>query len=151
MMSTEPTTTTRGAAEALGIGDRQVRRLIKAKRLDVTGSGQGRRITWESIERYREEVRKADISPDMSLRMSASSVQDRTMEKLIRTIPPLSQPRSAARRLGIATAVLEDLLRTGQAPSIVIGAERFVPRHWLVDVLAQANGFGAMTPRKAGR
>src|SRR2546429_3172889 len=118
--------TTRGACDLLGIGPRQVRRLLKAKRLDTVGLGQARRITRESIEQYRAE-RNVDITPDMSFPMSASLTEhEKIMKQILKTLPALSPPRAAARRLGIPEAEFSRLLATGGVPSIALGTSRFI-------------------------
>ena len=136
-----PEATTRRAADSLGCSERHVRRLIHENRLATTGKGQARRITWASIEEYRGK-RNVDIYQDMSLRGNGDLAQDQIiMQKLIQSLPALSRPRSAARRLGVAPAEFNKLLDAGHVPCVHIGPSRFVGRRWLAETLAKANGF----------
>ncbi len=65
-------TTTRRTAEALEISERHVRRLLKSGQLQAAGSGNNRRITFESIEHY-SSTRNMDIQVDMSFLCPPSS------------------------------------------------------------------------------
>src|SRR4051812_20638868 len=121
----EPTATASRAADLLAISDRQVGRLVAAGRLKSVGKDEDRRILVSSIEQYQAERRnQPDIQPDMSFSTSVDSEQDRLMQKLIRTLPPLSAPARAARRLGISAGELEGLLNAGHVPVIAIGPNR---------------------------
>jgi hypothetical protein len=72
--------------------------------------------------------------------MSATPMQDERVSELIRSLPPLSAPMAAARRLGVSAKQLDQALRSGAVPSVQIGATRFVTRAWLAEMLAQADG-----------
>ena len=62
------------------------------------------------------------------------------MERM-KSLPPLSEPKRAARELGIAPVDFNRLIAAGHVPTIDIGPIRFVGRRWLAETLERANGF----------
>jgi excisionase family DNA binding protein len=132
-------TTTKGAATALRCSERTIRRLIKSGVLETVGEGHGRLITRESIERHIDE-RNLDIEADNPLNVSACPPQTFTMEKLLRSLAPLTLPDAAARKLGVPADEFGTLMQNGSIPAIVIGQRRYVPRRWLAGMLMQADG-----------
>jgi Helix-turn-helix domain len=147
MNQVEPETLSyRHCAERMGRSVRQVQRLVKAGRLKATGEGQKRRIALGSIEELlAEEREKYSVTlTDMSSTMSPVPGYGEVVQRLIKSLPPLNAPRSVSRRLGISLSEVEALLRTGDMPCIRLGSSVFVPRKFLVDLLARADGFGGL-------
>jgi excisionase family DNA binding protein len=133
------TFTTLQAALKLGFTQRHVKRLVKKRELRTTGKGNRRRITGASIERYAAK-KKWDQRGDLSLCKAEDPGKNKNVAAMIRALPPLSAPRSAARRLGIPEGDLQKLVRTGDVPVITIGRRQFIPRGWLSQVLLAADG-----------
>jgi excisionase family DNA binding protein len=133
--------TTRGAATALGCSERQIRRLLSSGKLKAEGSGNERRITAASIDAYRAQRRFSDLSADMSSPSEADLGYRRAVQKLTKSLPALSQIGATARRLGIPEPLLRREIESRAVPSVAIGEHLMVPRFWLVEKLAQAQGF----------
>jgi excisionase family DNA binding protein len=127
------------AAARLGHSLRHVRRLVRNGVLKTEGTGNRRRITMESVRRFAER-KKWDISSDMSLLAGGNFGHDQIVQRMIRALPPLSEPRAAAKKLGVPPGEFEQLITEGSIPVIRIGARAFVPRVWLGRLLASADG-----------
>jgi excisionase family DNA binding protein len=132
--------TVRRAAAELDCGEHHIRRLIRAKRLQASGTGKARRVLAESLEKYRSESKKDGPFADMSVAMSVDQAQNRVVFRLMKSVPALSKPDSAARLLGIPRGEFNGLVRSGAVPTVTLGTERFIPAKFLCEMLGRAYG-----------
>jgi hypothetical protein len=138
---TDTLLTTRRAAERANCSERWIRKLVKKALVEARGKGNGRRVSLASLEKYLATHRRfPELTPEQFLPTDAESGYGRIMSELMRKLPPLSQTRSAARKLGIPESLLERQIESGAVPSVAIGEHLMVPRFWLVEKLAQAQG-----------
>lgn len=147
-MSDTPKTgwaTIREVARDRGWTEHHTRRLVRQKQLEAKGEGPSRRVSWESV--YRYDSKKAD----MSVEMSVDSNYSRTVVKILRTVPALSEPHTAARRLGINEPQFDRMILSGAVPIVAIGSDRFVPAHWLARRLSEAYGQQVLPVDASGR
>jgi hypothetical protein len=137
--------TIREVARDRGWTEHHTRRLVRQRHLEAKGSGPSRRISWESV--YRYDSKKADMSVSMSVEPNYA----RIVVKLLRTVPALSAPHTAARRLGIPEPQFDRMVAAGDVPIVPIGSARFVPAHWLARRLSEAYGTPVLPVDASGR
>jgi hypothetical protein len=138
--------TIREVARDRGWTEHHVRLLIRKTHIDAKGKGPSRRVSWESVERWSAKT-KRDISVDISV----SPDYSRTVVKILRTVPALSEPHTAARRLGIPEPQFDRMVAAGDVPVVGIGTARFVPAHWLARRLSEAYGQPVLPVGTSGR
>jgi hypothetical protein len=127
--------TVREVARDRGWTEHHVRLLIRKEHLEAKGKGPSRRVSWESVERWAAKTKR-----DISVSMSVDPDYDRLVVKILKTVPALSEPHTAARRLGITEPHFDQMIARGDVPIVGIGSDRFVPAHWLARRLSEAYG-----------
>jgi len=137
----------RSAAERIGRSQRTVERLVRDQILKTVGSGQARRVTVESIEKYLKTHGQTFRDKTGDIRCTVSAVLDyqERVRKRIRKVQPLNSPSEAAALLGRPSDEIEKLVADGNIPSLEIGPVRFVTQSWLVKTLARAGGLDPVT------
>lgn len=130
-------TSVRRAGEALGCSTRQIFSLLKDGRLQGLKQGNRRMVLLASIDSYRGE-KNSEVYREVHGTLHGDLGHKGTVERIIKTLPALSQPHMAARRLGIPPQQFNSMIDRGTVPVIRLGSEQFVPAHWVASLLARA-------------
>ena len=128
------------AAEALNLSKRQIQRLVKSGRLRMQPGGG---IDKDSVDSYRANKKKSDISQNVVLECRTDSGYQVIVKQLLRTIPALSDAAQTAKRLGVPITKIEALMNSKAIPTVTLGSQRYVPARFLIPLVAEAYGIPA--------
>jgi len=70
--------------------------------------------------------------------LSIDKGYDRTVSKILKAVPMLSKPESAARLLGLPIGEFEGLMQSGDIPTVPLGTKAYIPKSWLSGKLMAA-------------